>query len=115
MCNEQSKKPVPHVHAELIKAWADGTIIQYFNGVQGEWFDVNNNSPLWRSDTQYRAKPKTMVKKYLVVYSRNQLGCTGWHVSGRYFRDAKEFCLSHGYSESHAHIIPSSMIEVEED
>jgi hypothetical protein len=54
MCNEQKK---PHVHAALIKAWADGAIIQV-NGVDGSWVDVLNNRPHWIDNMEYRIKPE---------------------------------------------------------
>lgn len=45
----------PHVHADLIKAWADGAEIQYRNR-RGEWEDVG---PVvsWLNNSDYRIKP----------------------------------------------------------
>jgi hypothetical protein len=46
----------PHKHAELIKQWADGAIVQYLDG--DRWKDVNGNDPIWsREIEQYRIKP----------------------------------------------------------
>ena len=47
----------PHVHAELIKAWADGAEIQYRGpGAHGdEWEDTE--SPAWLPTLEYRIKP----------------------------------------------------------
>jgi len=42
----------PHKHVELIKAWADGEIIQYRNNE--DWIDVRE--PSWIADVQYRIK-----------------------------------------------------------
>lgn len=50
-------KKTPHVHAELIKAWADGAIIQ-FEYHCGEWKDTFRNSPQWDVRTNYRIKPE---------------------------------------------------------
>ena len=47
----------PHKHAELIKAWADGAIIQVLAGHLG-WRNTLDNEPEWREDTQYRIKPE---------------------------------------------------------
>lgn len=47
----------PHVHAELIKAWADGAEIQFFNTAYNRWYDYDNQSPGWFADTKYRIKP----------------------------------------------------------
>lgn len=46
----------PHKHAELIKEWADGAAIQYFNS-DGEWMDVLCNKPYWCDADEYRIKP----------------------------------------------------------
>lgn len=46
----------PHKHAELIKAWADGAEIQWFNSIEKSWWDIKN--PMWSSKTQYRIKPE---------------------------------------------------------
>ena len=45
----------PHKHAELIKAWADGAEIQYFDHEEG-W--INQLHPAWYVDTEYRIKPE---------------------------------------------------------
>jgi len=50
-------KPVPHVHAEVIKQWASGEQIQFsFNNT--EWRDCSNNAPTWDIRNFYRVKPK---------------------------------------------------------
>lgn len=48
----------PHKHAELIKAWADGEIIewQYFDGT---W--IVAPSPSWGINENYRLKTKRAV------------------------------------------------------
>lgn len=70
------RKAQPHVHAELIKAWADdpaGVVIQYRNP-DCDWRNTCNNKPSWDVDTQYRIKPKTQkVKKYNFSY-KNKFG-----------------------------------------
>lgn len=61
-------KKAPHIHAELIKAWADGAIIQYEYSMN-VWCDVNKNNPTWSTHTNYRIKPepKPDVVKYASV------------------------------------------------
>jgi len=56
----------PHKHAELIKAWADGAVIQTTD-CNGAWFDCN---PHWEWDLEYRIKPepKPDVVKYTSAY-----------------------------------------------
>lgn len=53
MCTEERK---PHKHAALIKAWADGAIIQFKFG-NGDWRDCIDNNPKWVEATEYRIKP----------------------------------------------------------
>lgn len=75
----------PHIHAELIKAWADGAQIQYKDNEN--WYDVNNSfGPYWTPTTKYRIKPepKPDVIKYgkLIPDPEKELtyhivGCTG--------------------------------------
>ena len=50
----------PHKHATLIKAWADGAVIQYKDPHMSEWEDVLDNVPGWCMLTTYRIKPKTI-------------------------------------------------------
>ena len=47
----------PHIHAELIKAWADGAEIQTLVKPDWGWEDVKN--PCWDENNTYRIKPKT--------------------------------------------------------
>ena len=45
----------PHKHAELIKAWAEGAIIEYHDGYH--WWEESN--PDWGDDSfKFRIKPK---------------------------------------------------------
>lgn len=48
---------VPHKHAELIKKWADGGIIQFRADI-GDWRDCTNNNPYWVTSVEYRVKPQ---------------------------------------------------------
>lgn len=50
----------PHKHAELIKAWADGATIQYYEVSLG-WIDTD---PLWGSNHKYRIKPAEKVVRW---------------------------------------------------
>lgn len=47
-----SKKGRPH--ADLIKVWADGADIEFFNPITEKWEFCSD--PLWREDVQYRLK-----------------------------------------------------------
>ena len=51
----------PHKHAELIKKWADGAIIQWRNQ-DGRWYDVRANRPIWDEGIEYRVKPTKVIK-----------------------------------------------------
>ena len=51
----------PHKHAELIKAWADGAVIQYKQPLLG-WRSVLH--PSWSPNIEYRTKPTGITLKY---------------------------------------------------
>jgi hypothetical protein len=51
----------PHKHAELIKAWADGAIIEKNNGL-GHWIETNH--PDWMDWEIYRIKPEIKLNWY---------------------------------------------------
>jgi hypothetical protein len=57
-----------HMHAEFIKAWADGVAIQYFDN--GVWRDKLGTS--WADSTIYRIKPDQQ-KTTLYIYNNNEL------------------------------------------
>lgn len=45
----------PHVHAEIIKAWADGHDIEFYDEVIGCWRLVNTRvMPTWDPEIDYR-------------------------------------------------------------
>jgi hypothetical protein len=46
----------PHKHAELIKAWADGAEIQWFDECDQEWWDTS--TPSWKAHVEFRIKPE---------------------------------------------------------
>lgn len=72
----------PRKHAELIKAWADGAVIQYMNTIAGEWTDTMGNEPSWYDNVKYRVKPepKPDVSKFIGLYKSS-----GYHhTSGVY-------------------------------
>ena len=45
----------PHKHAELIKAWADGAEIEYWQDGSGWYLDMK---PKWNEFQKYRIKPE---------------------------------------------------------
>lgn len=72
---EEEYEPKPHIHADLIKAWADGYHIQVATAVG--WLDSKH--PSWDPLKTYRIAP-TLVTKHIVV------GVSGkyHHVDGVY-------------------------------
>lgn len=52
----------PHKHAEAIKAWADGAMIQCRIGDNSTW-GVVSCSPSWDEHLQYRVKPEKVFPK----------------------------------------------------
>lgn len=67
-----------HKHAELIKAWADGAIIQYYDGIRGEFVDEPENSPDWDVRQSYRIKPKKIDYKNDANTWGNALNEAAW-------------------------------------
>ena len=57
----------PHKHAKLIKAWADGALIEYWSKTTKQWTDVEAVNPYWRETTEYRIKPKPDIVYYGVI------------------------------------------------
>ena len=69
----------PHVHAELIKAWADGAAIQLLGEASGTWY---NCIPSWEPRTQYRIKPEPkpdIVRYARVQYNPKSFSETFWY------------------------------------
>lgn len=68
----------PHKHADLIKAWADGAVIQYENS-RGDWLRCMGDVPSWSASANYRIKPES--KPDVVMYTHiNQAGVRGARV-----------------------------------
>ena len=78
MCVNNERKP--HKHAELIKAWADGEVIQFYDVLREKWKDCDE-APRWFDNNQYRIKPEPSdLEKYGVevgdVWSHLNSGIT---------------------------------------
>ena len=48
----------PKIHADMIKAWADGYGIEAYNPERGQWISVPE--PGWFDDIEYRVRPGEM-------------------------------------------------------
>jgi hypothetical protein len=46
----------PHIHAAVIKAWADGAQIETRSHATDSW--TPSTGPCWYSDREYRVKPE---------------------------------------------------------
>jgi hypothetical protein len=63
----------PHKHAELIKAWADGAVIQQYKPHLDEWHDTSPY-PVWDERVGYRIKPEPKpdwYRHYMVAEEGN--------------------------------------------
>jgi hypothetical protein len=60
-----------HVHADLIKAWADGAQIQVYLERSEVWIDAS--PPSWDTKFKYRVKPQPVVKKAYMHYDNIEL------------------------------------------
>lgn len=101
----------PHVHKDLIIAWANGAQIQFLSKVHYDWVDCIH-PPSWIDDTEYRIKPKAKVKKYRWVFSdgNEYFGVT----AGHYSKDEEDKATG---TKTYRFVqkIEASEIEVEED
>ena len=52
----KNKRP----HSKLIKAWANGAVMQFRDMMTGKWEDCWNNEPSWDEEGEYRIKPDTL-------------------------------------------------------
>lgn len=55
----------PHKHAEIIKAWADGAIVERFSKMQDAW--VSATTPMFNPDEQYRLAADQRTEKQRVL------------------------------------------------
>lgn len=67
-------KQIPK-HAELIKLWADGALIQWKDEERVGWQDCYNNLPTWSPQFKYRVKPEP--KPDVVRYACLDIGRQG--------------------------------------
>ena len=68
---------IPHVHAEVIKAWAEGYTIQARIKTEGKgWFDAAN--PNWNTNwIEYRVKPEPKPDSILLRRIELTMGKAG--------------------------------------
>jgi hypothetical protein len=62
----------PHKHADIIKAWADGAKIEFWNEAICEWKDAL--TPTWRLNRKYRIKPREFEEGawYPIIVAKTQ-------------------------------------------
>lgn len=52
----------PHVHAEIIKAWADGHVIQFWDERVSQWSSCGSKIVgAWDPEMTYRVRPETEI------------------------------------------------------
>jgi hypothetical protein len=78
----------PHVHAEVIKAWADGAVIEWRAHSSHEWKDAPY--PKWSNEVSYRIKPTP--KPDIHTWGKLTLGegYDGSDVANLYYRKVQE-------------------------
>jgi len=63
----------PHKFAALIKAWADGAVIEWRKGEGEPWRDTHGNQPGWCIWHQYRIRPEPILDiTYYIVYEKEE-------------------------------------------
>lgn len=105
--------PVPHKHAAIIKAWADGAIIQHYSDIYLEWRDIHNNLPAWCSTSEYRVKPKPKIKKWRWVV-QHQIDKSNIRVTSVFYKDEEDFYMNGGSTFIALQRIECTMVEEEQ-
>ena len=83
-----------HKWHKEIKAWADGAEIEVrspLNNGWSAWVLVENKSPQWFNENQYRIKPQPKEPQYLCVYE----AATGLHLAKSYPTDVNTSIFSY--------------------
>lgn len=78
---------IPHKHAAIIKAWADGAEIECSSNKGKTWNFVRD--PCWHPDVDYRVQPKPPIKKYLWAYCKRLDGVA--KITQFYYENAESF------------------------
>jgi hypothetical protein len=76
-----------HKHCDVIKAWADGVEIEYWNFNENKWISAFN--PLWSETARYRIKPKT-IKYRVALFTDNSLAVSS-EVDAKYWEENRWF------------------------
>lgn len=111
-------QPLPCPHQELIKAWADGAIIQYYNRGHGgaSWEDVHLNQPTWAPDVKYRVKPTANSFFFLSVAA---LPLSAHHtqlsVSSLCTNEAAAVAAQHGVRIAENEWVPAGVVHITAD
>jgi hypothetical protein len=74
----------PHKHAELIKAWADGAEIEFYDTrfAEHRW-KLCGNPPVWDENFKYRIKPEPKPDIVKSFYAHANHHFQGMHISAR--------------------------------
>jgi hypothetical protein len=73
----------PNRHSELIKAWADGAEIQFYDVLTESWKDCKGEIFLWHATNSYRLKPEPKPDTFVypeTVHSFEQNRKLIWYV-----------------------------------
>lgn len=90
----------PHIHAAVIKAWADGADIEWRYDEGDTWKLLAPEHPYWQPHYEYRVKPKTQ-ERWVNVYHP----CYGFASKEK----AQETALAHHKTGS---IMPIACVKV---
>lgn len=86
-----------HKHADLIHAWADGAIIEFFSPVYKEWEIVKE--PSWVNNIEYRIKKEPVIE---VVYLRRDYAWRSHHYQEIIEPDLQKWDLKITYQDGKA-------------
>lgn len=106
-----------HRLAHILRAIADGKVVQYQTPTGGAWTDFNpdiHSLPLNSNHLIWRIKPKPIVKKWKWLIDLNPKGTQHLHITSAYF-SSKEKVLERAMYCKVLQRLEETLIEEEED
>lgn len=104
-------KVVPRKHSEIIKAWADGKQIQYYDGLCDTWLDIDN--PDWCENQSYRVKPEVVKPKWPETTLSDVSLMYAYRSSVHGLRDAANSAIYHALETGQV-VLPSGIHDTSE-
>ena len=60
-----------HIHCDLIKAWADGADIEFWDIYENKW-EPCANPPIWHTNTKYRIAKNKINVRFAIIKENDE-------------------------------------------